>query len=461
MPLPEGKEVFGSGGAAICEPDDGEVIAGPLYGEEGIVIADCDLRVALHAKRWFDAVGHYSREDVLATWLAATRRRPSEPIAPSPRRLSRGRLRPRQPHRRRRPNPRIRRPVRYPVETFTPAEQALLAPHFTNLDRPGLLPRQPARRRSRARCSPATRATRARCGGCSWRSSPATSRAGERPFDGVEGERAAGLYERVFIGYGDDSIAQVGGAHVACEWVSNVLTKILQRGRLAAYLEQSTRYIPYDQPIAGTRRLPLLLATTSSARAYRAAMDELFGIYSRGLETVPGLGRRALAARRRSPRRAWRRSIRAKALDLLRGLLPAVDPQPRRHLRLRPGLRAAPAAPRWPRPLPEARDYGEMILAELGKVIPSFVARVDRPDRGGDWIDLPARAAARPTERAVARLGLDRREGEPTRRRSSWSTSTAARRTCSPPSLFESAGACRGARSGAGSRPSTRSSARS
>ncbi len=51
IPLPEGAEVFGRGGAAICEPDDGAVIAGPLYGEEGIVIADCDLRVGLHAKR--------------------------------------------------------------------------------------------------------------------------------------------------------------------------------------------------------------------------------------------------------------------------------------------------------------------------------------------------------------------------------------------------------------------------
>jgi thymidylate synthase ThyX len=51
----------------------------------------------------------------------------------------------------------------------------------------------------------------------------------------------------VFIGYGDDSIAQVGGAHLACEWVSNILTKHLQRGRLAAYLEQSTRYIPYER----------------------------------------------------------------------------------------------------------------------------------------------------------------------------------------------------------------------
>ena len=65
-PLPQGKDVFGNGGAAIVEPAAGEVIAGPLYGEEGIVIADCDLRVGLHAKRWFDSAGHYSREDVLA-----------------------------------------------------------------------------------------------------------------------------------------------------------------------------------------------------------------------------------------------------------------------------------------------------------------------------------------------------------------------------------------------------------
>jgi nitrilase len=68
--LPEGKEVFGKGGAVIVEPGDGEVIAGPLYGEEGIVTADCDLRVGLHAKRWFDSTGHYSRADVLAPLIA-------------------------------------------------------------------------------------------------------------------------------------------------------------------------------------------------------------------------------------------------------------------------------------------------------------------------------------------------------------------------------------------------------
>jgi nitrilase len=69
VPLPAGKHVFGRGGAAVIEPSSGDVIAGPLYDEEGIVEADCDLRVGLHAKRWFDSVGHYSRQDVLGQEL--------------------------------------------------------------------------------------------------------------------------------------------------------------------------------------------------------------------------------------------------------------------------------------------------------------------------------------------------------------------------------------------------------
>jgi nitrilase len=65
VPLPENRKAFGRGGAAVVEPTWGEVLAGPLYDEEGLVIADCDLRAGLRAKRWFDAVGHYSRRDVL------------------------------------------------------------------------------------------------------------------------------------------------------------------------------------------------------------------------------------------------------------------------------------------------------------------------------------------------------------------------------------------------------------
>jgi nitrilase len=77
VPLPE-TELWGNGGAAIVEPDEGEVIAGPLYGEEGIVSADCDLLAGLHAKRWFDAVGHYAREEVLAPAVLERHSRPAD-----------------------------------------------------------------------------------------------------------------------------------------------------------------------------------------------------------------------------------------------------------------------------------------------------------------------------------------------------------------------------------------------
>jgi nitrilase len=80
--LPD-KEVFGRGGAAIIEPAEGDVIAGPLYDREGIVMADCDLRTGLHAKRWFDSVGHYSREDVLLREVGLSPRREESAGAPA------------------------------------------------------------------------------------------------------------------------------------------------------------------------------------------------------------------------------------------------------------------------------------------------------------------------------------------------------------------------------------------
>lgn len=70
LALPE-RQVFGNGGAAIVEPREGRVVAGPLYGEEGMLVHDCDLRIGLHAKRLFDAVGHYSRDDVLGDLMTA------------------------------------------------------------------------------------------------------------------------------------------------------------------------------------------------------------------------------------------------------------------------------------------------------------------------------------------------------------------------------------------------------
>ena len=69
-------------------------------------------------------------------------------------------------------------------------------------------------------------------------------------------------------------MAQLGGAHVACEWVSNVVTKLLQRGRLASYLEQSTRYIAYDSPLPAAATATG--ATPRSGPSTSAAMDGLF-----------------------------------------------------------------------------------------------------------------------------------------------------------------------------------------
>ena len=294
----------------------------------------------------------------------------------------------------------------YPVEQFTAEEEALLGPHFTNTDRPVFaLTNLPETVKG------ALFARYSRYQGTLRRlyldEFAAEMPEGGRPFDGEEGKRAADLYDRIFVGYGDDSIAQVGGAHIACEWVSNILTKQLQRGRLAAYLEQSTRYIPYDRemPGGGYRyyREDVL------GEPYARAMDEVFGIYS---DLIPRV--EAWAAERwprgDEPEGAWKSSIRAKALDLLRGLLPAstmshvgvfASGQAYEQMLLR--LMASP--------LPEARDFGGMILDELKKVMPSFVARVDRPDRGGEWISyLTERRQA--TEEWVSRLGLDRSSTE-------------------------------------------------
>jgi thymidylate synthase ThyX len=302
--------------------------------------------------------------------------------------------------------------MRYPAEEFSAEERAILAPHFTNLDRPVFaLVNLPETVKG------ALFARYSRYSGTVRRlfleEFAADVPEGGRPFDDEEGERAASLYERVFVGYGDDSIAQVGGAHVACEWVSNVLTKVLQRGRLAAYLEQSTRYIPYDQPMPG-----------GGYRYYRgedlgsefgAAMDELFAIYSRSLVEVEEWAAERWPRGAGEPEAAWRRSIRAKALDLLRGLLPASTLS---HV----GIYASGQAYEQlimrliASPLPEAREYGGMILGELKRVMPSFVSRVERPDRGGEWIAYLERRRES-TERWVSRLGLDRRgegDGAPT-----------------------------------------------
>src|SRR6516165_2618897 len=106
---------------------------------------------------------------------------------------------------------------------------------------------------------------------------------GDASVDATVGlRRAEELYERVFVEYGDDSVAQLGGVHLACEQSSNVLSKILEWGRLASYLEQSTRYVPYDSRVGGRYRYyrdPQIL-TSSLGTRYVGDMDRLFDTYS-------------------------------------------------------------------------------------------------------------------------------------------------------------------------------------
>jgi thymidylate synthase ThyX len=232
--------------------------------------------------------------------------------------------------------------------------------------------------------------------------------AGEVPETPAVGEtRASALYRRVLDEYGDDSVAQLAGAHVACEQASNLLTKALEWGRLAAYLEQSTRYVSYADRPGGRWRYhldPDVDADPELGPEYRRVLDGVFATYAELLPAlIEHLGR-ALAPEPGSSEAAWRRALKARALDALRGLLPAATTsnvgifasgQAYEALLLR--LRA--------NPLPEARSYAELLLAELRQVIPDFLARMDREDRGLAWSRYLAETAQETAKVVDALLG--------------------------------------------------------
>jgi thymidylate synthase ThyX len=294
-------------------------------------------------------------------------------------------------------------PVEYPVETFSEEERRRLRAHFTNLDKPVFaLVNLPETVKG------ALFARYSRYQGTLRQLfldefADDVPEVGDRG-DVHEGERAAKLYERIFLGYGDDSVAQLGGAHLACEWVSNVLTKILQRPRLAAYLEQSTRYIAYGAPMPDPPGGYRYYRDRELGPQYEEAMDELFAIYAGALPRVMAWAEAEFPRADGEAPAAHARALKAKALDLLRGLLPASSLS---HM----GIFASGQSYEQlilhllAHPLPEARAYGQMILDEIKAVMPSFVARVERPERGGEWIRyLESRTQA--GEHWARRLGL-------------------------------------------------------
>lgn len=198
--------------------------------------------------------------------------------------------------------------------------------------------------------------------------------------------RAEELYEKVFFEYGDDSVAQLGGVHLACEQASNVLTKILEWGRLASYLEQSTRYISYDARLAGRYRFfrDLDILNSRFGTRYVGDMDRMFESYSLLAEKVTEHVRATIPRQATDSDFVYRQATRAKALDAVRGVLPAAALS-------NVGIYASGQAYESmlirmrTHPLPEARQYADMMLEELRKVIPSFLRRVDLADRGGRW----------------------------------------------------------------------------
>ncbi len=215
---------------------------------------------------------------------------------------------------------------------------------------------------------------------------------GDRSVDASVGlDKAERLYDKVFLEYGDDSVAQLGAVHLACEQASNLLTKILEWGRLMSYLEQSTRYINYDARLGGRYRYfrdPEILSGPFGTR-YVGDLDRLFDAYSSMVGLVTDHIRATTPRSIKDSDFVFHQATRAKGLDAVRGVLPAAalsnvgifgSGQGYEALLLR--MRA--------HPLPEARHYADLMLTELRKVIPSFLKRVDLADRGGRWSDYLA-----------------------------------------------------------------------
>ncbi|HMH76035.1 MAG TPA: FAD-dependent thymidylate synthase, partial [Candidatus Udaeobacter sp.] len=224
--------------------------------------------------------------------------------------------------------------------------------------------------------------------------------------------RADQLYERVFSEYGDDSVAQLGGVHLACEGASNILTKVLEWGRLMAYLEQSTRYVPYtDRPDGRFKyHVPAELDGHPLRGRYVEALDRAFETYARWIDPMREYWTRRFPRPPADSDAAYRMTIRAKALDSLRGLLPAATRSNVGIFGTGQGYEALLLRMRA-HPLREVRDYADLMLVELRKVIPAFLKRLERPERGGVWSRYLAETAQ--ATAAVASRVLEGIEAEP------------------------------------------------
>ena len=219
-----------------------------------------------------------------------------------------------------------------------------------------------------------------------------------QPVTAAGRERASDLFGRVLAEYGDNSVAQLAGVHLACEQVSQPLAKAIEWGRLAAYLEQSTRYIPYTDRRDGHYRYLRDRAVLASplGATYVRAMDLLFETYAALREPLTRHLDETLPAET-GPECAQARDPSARARPHARSA-PGRHGEQRRDVRVAAGLRAARAAPAALTRFPKRGRTPSSINTEVQQLIPEFLTRLDRPDRGGVWVDYLRETAA-----AVAR----------------------------------------------------------
>ncbi|HVV67244.1 MAG TPA: dTMP kinase [Candidatus Saccharimonadales bacterium] len=191
------------------------------------------------------------------------------------------------------------------------------------------------------------------------------------------------LLQRVITAYGDDSVQQLAGLHIVVENASNLLTKKLEWGRLASYLEQSTRYIYFDQKDKDGKYRYFVPEYLESGvkEQYCAIMDEIFTIYSKMVREVTKYVREHSSVPEAEQDGAWKGATRAQACDAARPVLPVAT-------KSTVGIYASGQAIEsiimhlLTDDLPEADAVGRQILVEARKVLKSFLERVDVDDRG-------------------------------------------------------------------------------
>ena len=195
------------------------------------------------------------------------------------------------------------------------------------------------------------------------------------------------LLQRVITAYGDDSVQQLAGTHFVIENASNLLTKKLEWGRLAAYLEQSTRYIYFDKKDAqGRYRYYMPKGFSRSVKQqYKQTMDQIFDLYSSMVHQLTDYVTAKSDVPKTERDAAFKGAVRAQACDAVRPVLPVATTST-------VGIFASGQALEslimhlQSDALPEAQTTGKHLLDEARKVVPMFLERADNPARGGALI---------------------------------------------------------------------------